>query len=459
MLGNLGRGWRERKDADSPRLARLSPSLARRWPRNADLLSVLGFFFLYLYSFGIQSPVHGPAEVFGNDSVQLLFSLSSGSRYPWSPQNHVLYHVLVEWGYRAWCLVAEPGYDSAFRYLNLFTALTGLGFLLAFRWLLCELGLGVKRRAIILALTGISVSAWFHFGAFETHALTMPWIALYLVSLLRLTRSAQPTTRDHALFVGSLVALGCTRVEGIRFALVSVVLLLLPGMRALRRPIARDLGIAVALFFATSAVLAVNYLDRPAASARNLTIMFERWDRPSLDARLRKVENLSPKNVLEVGRAISFYSIVMPIGDALDDPTRELSSQEERELGTSVDGGTSGWLFLQPLRNLAAYPISALALLGLTALLLATALRSIPRMARGDTFLIVLASQWLFGWLLYTWFNPFEPFLWALGFLPLTMAVVADVAPGKFRWYWPAAGVLAIAVALHNWQWFYLQFR
>jgi hypothetical protein len=420
---------------------------------------VVALFVLYLGSFGIQSPVHGPAEVFGNDSGQILLSLSKGSRYPWSPQNHVLYHALVEWGYRAWCLVAEPGYDSAFRYLNLFTALTGLGFLLAFRWLLCELSLGMKGRAIILTLTGISVSTWFHFGAFETHGLTMPWIALYLVSLLRLTRRSQPTTWDHILFVGSLVALGCTRVEGIRFALVSVVLLLLPGMRALRRPIVRDLAVAGALFFATSSALAVNYLDRPADSARNLTIMFERWDRPSLDARLRTVQNLSPRHLLEVGRAISFYSVLMPIGDPRDRPTAGLSSPEERELGKSVDGGTSGWLFLQPLRNLAAHPVALAALLGLAALLLTTLLLGIRRMAHGDAFLTVVACQWLFGWLLYTWFNPFEPFLWALGFLPLTMAAVAEVAPGNSRWYWPAVGVLAITVALHNWQWFYLQFR
>jgi len=467
MRGHRRHGFLERMNASLPHPTALLPPRVRRWSTRADLVLVLALFVLYLGSFVIDSPVHGPAEIFGQDSGQILRTVSRAESYPWNPQNHLLYHSLVEAGYRVWSWFAGNGPLSAFYYLKFFTALTGLGFLLAFRWLLCELGLGTSARAVILALSGLSVTAWFHFGAFESHCLTMPWLALYLVALLRLTRQARYTATERILLIVSLVALGWTRVEAFRFALVSVVLLVLPGLRGFRRPLARDLMLVLPIFLVGNAALGHLYLDRPLDFHNPLasldtvagTVAFERWDRPSLDARLRRAENLSPRHLSTVGRVFGVYSILMPIGDPADGPTRGRASPDERELGKSVDGGTSGWLFLQPAHNLLPYPVSCLALLGLTAILSRTLLLGIRRMADGDAFLTVLTCQWLVGWLLYTWFNPFEPFLWAVGFMPLLMAAIADTSPTKSRGYWLTMGVFAVAVAVHNWRWFYLEFR
>jgi hypothetical protein len=71
----------------------------------------------------------------------------------------------------------------------------------------------------------------------------------------------------------------------------------------------------------------------------------------------------------------------------------------------------------------------------------------------------MLLAQALAGWLLYTWFNPFEPFLWVAEFLPLWIAMVADGWRRQGLAATVAIGFAALVVALHNIFAFYVSFR
>ena len=63
------------------------------------------------------------------------------------------------------------------------------------------------------------------------------------------------------------------------------------------------------------------------------------------------------------------------------------------------------------------------------------------------------------GWVLYTWFNPFEPFLWSLEFMPLWVVMLADLARSGGRGTRVGLGLVALAVGTHNWFALYLPFR
>ena len=120
-----------------------------RWELLPEGALIAALFLLYLFCFPLASPVHGPFEVFDQDSAYLLESLVRDEPYAWNPQNHLLYHVLVELGHRPWKEAFGSGLESTYRYLKLFTALTGLGFLIALRWLLVELRRGLAAPMLL----------------------------------------------------------------------------------------------------------------------------------------------------------------------------------------------------------------------------------------------------------------------------------------------------------------------
>ena len=130
-----------------------------------------------------------------------FFEATQWTRGPWNPQHHLLYHTLVEKGFGLWKLRFGVDSDSAFGYLKLFTALTGLAFLLALRFLFKEFGVPPFRRICFLLLAGLSVSAWFHFTAFETYCLAMPALVLYFVALHRLIRRGSRRLPDRTTSV------------------------------------------------------------------------------------------------------------------------------------------------------------------------------------------------------------------------------------------------------------------
>ena len=83
-------------------------------------------------------------------------------------------------------------------------------------------------RILLLLLSGISVTAWFNFSAFETHSIGMPGIALYLLVILRLTRLGRSRPGDAPVGV-SLVFLVLCRLDLARFIVATALLVPLPG--------------------------------------------------------------------------------------------------------------------------------------------------------------------------------------------------------------------------------------
>ena len=140
------------------------------------------------------------------------------------------------------------------------------------------------------------------------------------------------------------------------------------------------------------------------------------------------------------------------------DPPRCRRVETFRKTDKRKKPGRTTKLFLESSRNFLG---SFWSLLAASAVLFGfgwMAIRSCVAAVRGDSFCQVIILQGLVGWVLYTWFNPVEPFLWTVEFVPLWLA----------RWdaHWKRCSrvygyVLAVTiglVAFHNWHAFYLPF-
>jgi hypothetical protein len=424
----------------------------------AEAAVIAALFALYLASFGPSSPFYGPREVFAQDSAYLLDALARGVTYPWNPQNHLLHHVVVEGGYVLWQRAFGSGRASAFHYLKLFSALSGLAFLVVLGRLLSTLGLAAARRAVVLALTGIAVSVWFHFSAVETHCLAMPALATYLLCLVRLRQRTQRTAAERWMLVVSLAALGLIREDLFRFAAVSALLLLLPAVERWRRSLAVDLALVAVLVVGGSIVIARGYLHLPWSEA--VTVMFDRDDRPELEDRIGRVANLNRRDLVTVGRALTLYSMVMPVeprgaGRGFLAPPRNDLARAWR----SDDEDSSTNLFDQPARNLLGSAVSLAACVAIGLLLVGAVVTSVRGAATGDPLHALLLGQAIVAWLLYTWFDPFEPFLWVLECVPLWIVMIAELMRSRRGAAWWGLGLAAAILGVHNAFAFWLPFR
>jgi hypothetical protein len=350
------------------------------------------------------------------------------------------------------------GAPGAFSFLKLLSALSGAGFLAAMTWLFRELGVPLAGRLILLILTGVSLTAWFHFAAFETYAPAMPFVALYLVALARLCRRPEPRTRDHVLCAGSLLIAGWVRLDLFRLAVLTAPLLLLPSWRGRRIDLLRMLMAVAVLGVAGNTLLAAGFMKLPLGRA--LVVPYTRFDRAELSDRLRREGHLTGPHLLDMGRAATLYSVLMPVTHRepgrtfLDPPHYTVDLQYRGE-----DALPSTRLFLNPARHLLEYALSAAALTAVVAVFVWTALGGLRRVAGGDPFHVGIAVQVVAAWLFFTWFNPHEPFLWAVGFLPFWMALLAARARRAGVATWVGIAVTAALVAGHNAFAFYLAFR
>jgi hypothetical protein len=119
----------------------------------------------------------------------------------------------------------------------------------------------------------------------------------------------------------------------------------------------------------------------------------------------------------------------------------------------------SAGLFHESMRNLAGYLPSLFALLALLGLMAFSGVWSVRRLARGDPLHVMLWAQAIAGWFLYTWFNPIEPFLWSLEFVPLWVVSMAEALRPRGSVTWAIAGVATFLLAVHNTFAFFLSFR
>lgn len=391
---------------------------------------------VYAASFGIRSPVNGLGEVrevFDQDSRYIITSLATSVPYEWNPQNHLLYHWLTERLFRLWQLGLGGGTRSAYLFLKVFTAATGVGFLVTWRLLLCELGLEVAQRMALLPLAGLSMAVWFHYAAFETSGLTVPFLLLFLLAFLRRVRKGDASLSNHALLVASLLVGLWIRSDQWRLPVVTGLTLLLPRARGLRRGLTIDLVLFAVLLPLGFLLLASSYFHLPIAQSAHRLI--ERHDRADLAPMLMNRGNLSLRFFVRVARASALYSMIMPVAEHASP-------------------------FTARLNGLLHAPLSFVALLAVAGLLLVTAARGLRRLAQGDVFQAALWLSWVLGWLFYTWFNPHEPFLWILQFGVLELVAFADTWPATRRLV-PIArmAIVSSIVALHNVVFFWLRYR
>lgn len=419
-----------------------------------DLLVIAALCVLYHQSFVLTSPVNGPDELFQADGVHILGSLARQERYPFNPQNHLLYHALVDGGYKLWSGVFGHDGGSVYGFLKLFTAATALGFLLAFRALLRDLGLAARERALYLALAGVSVSAWFNFAAFETHALVLPPLTLSLLALQRLGVSPLQPRRVHLLLVASLVACGLARTEAWRFTAIVAVLPLVPRYRRCAGPLLRDVVVAAVLGAALTFCLAKVYLGVP--WVETLAKVSERRDAPLSAHLFGRLDNLRGEHLVNVARAASIYAFAMPV--------RPQGSGEAGEPGPGPRKRRKLKdryfpYFSTPLASMRGDPL-ALAMLAALLGMLLSILRPLYLQLRSlDPFPIAVTLSWLSSWLFFTWWNPYEPFLWTLDFLPLTVALAAGALSAGRRWQQWLPACTALLLFVHNVRFFYLAFR
>ena len=171
--------------------------------------------------------------------------------------------------------------------------------------------LRLYHRILLLLLSGISVTAWFNFSAFETHSLGMAGIALYLLVILRLTRLGQFRLQEEFMLGVSLVFMLLCRLDLARFFVATALLIPLPRYRAHWRRLGLVLAAALLAGGLLYSSLASVYLNRPLSEVP--TVLFQRDD-PDLAPILGTVRNLTPENLSRMALATTISTVIMPIG-------------------------------------------------------------------------------------------------------------------------------------------------
>jgi len=406
-----------------------------RWPDPRESLAVLCLLLLYAFSFTLASPVNGlrptkefPLEVFDQDSRYIIEALADGKRFEWNPQHHLLYHASTEYIYgRLVRPHVRHGLRSVYLFLKGFTVLTGAAFLVLLSLLLREAGLEPVPRAVLLSLSGVSVSAWFNFSAFEAHSLGMAGIALYLLALVRWTLHGRFGLREQFMLGGSLAFLFLCRLDLVRFFAATALLIPFPPFRADRRRLVAVLAIASLAAGALYLPQASKYLEIPLRDAPET--LLQREDDTERLKSLGTFDNFTAANLKRMLLATTVGTVIMPTG-------------KEK--------------FREPLEGVSRHPSFAAAL-ALYSLLAAYALF---RCVRNSVPLSVcILANWAAGIGLYTWFNPQEPFIWLLEFLPLLALLLGNGLKTGGRVPWILAAAATFAVLVHNTLFFLLPYR
>jgi len=329
--------------------------------------------------------------------------------------------------------------ETAYGLLKVLTVALASGFLLAARALLRRLGLAAGERAIALLFGGLSVSAWFHFSTPETHAFAFPALALYLVAILAIAEGRGATRANRALLVGSIVVAGLARIDQWRLLPVTALLLALPALRGQRRRVALDLALAGLIGFALATWAVATYVEVPWSDAPRTLV--QRTDTRQLAGRLGRLENLEAAKLARIARGIGVYSLLMPLPLAdQPDPQRHRA-------------------FWEPFSYFLRKPAAAVVLAGVITLVAFSALASLRVAIRGDPFQVAIWLYLVSGWLFYSWFNPWEPFLWLGEFLPFQLALIACALRSRPRSWWTALSVLTAGLAIHNGVYFWTALR
>ncbi len=404
-----------------------------------DRLIIAALLAVYALSFQVDSLINARVEVLSQDSWHMIDAVADNKPYPFSPQHHILVHVLVDAAAALTPPLADETRVSAYRLLKILTLAIALSFWLVVRRLLERLGLGDGERALLLSFFGLSTSDWFHFAAPETHALAFPALAAYLLAIVTLSEGRGSTRLARGLLIGSIVVAGLARIDQWRLLPLTALLAMLPALRRVRRQILRDVAIATLIGGVASIVAVHAYVGGPWSDAPEK--LLQRTDTRNLARRVGHLANLDGVKLARMARSISTYSLVMPLPVAGQPDASRFRA------------------FWSPVAAFLARPASLAVLAGTLALMLFSAFVAGGAGIRGDPLAIAIALYTGSGWLFYTWLNPWEPFLWLGEFLPFQIALTACALRGRGRPHWIALGVLTLALAAHNGAYFWYALR
>ena len=407
-----------------------------KWLSRWELLVVLLMGLVFAFSFKLSSPVHGlyptkdfPTEVFEQDSKYIMDALVNGERFRYNPQHHLLYHVLTEWGYKVLRPHIRHRLGTVYVFLKGFTVLTGIAFTILLSRLLWEMDLRLYHRILLLLLSGISVTAWFNFSAFETHSLGMAGIALYLLVILRLTRLGQFRLQEGLLLGVSLVFMLLCRLDLARFFVATALLIPLPRYRAHWRRLGLVLAAALLAGGLLYSSLASVYLNRPLSEMPKT--VFHRDD-PDLKTVLGTVRNLTAANLSRMTLATTVSTVIMPIG--------------KRK-------------FVGPLDGIGEHAGAMLTVALWVVIILIAGWATWKNRKNSGPLAACILVNWGVGLMLYTWFNPHEPFLWLLEFLPFLVVFLGNGLKKSGNNVWVLVSIGILFLLIHNVLFFYLPYR
>jgi hypothetical protein len=409
-----------------------------KWLGRWELLAVLCMQIFFTFSFSLYSPVNGifhtdafSREVFDQDSKYIIDALVNGTHFEWNPQHHLLYHVVTEGVYnKVFRPYVHHDLETVYMFLKGFTVLTGTAFMILLSRVLWEMGLPLFPRILLLLLSGISVTAWFNFSAIEAHSLGMAGIALYILVILRLTRFGQFRLQEQLMLGVSLTFLFLCRLDLVRFFLATALLIPLPRYRAYWR----RLSLVLATAFLASCLLYLPltsiYFKVPLSDAPKT--LLHRDDPGRLEKVLGRRQNLTVSNLSRMSLATTISTVIMPVGTGK---------------------------FRDPLAGIMTHPMFAVTLICYLIVLIRMASATWRDRKSSGPFVAGILVNWVVGLGLYTWFNPGEPFLWLLEFLPLIVVLLGNgLKQGTVR-EWVLIGVGTFLILFHNTLYFYLPYR
>jgi hypothetical protein len=411
-----------RLPVDTPHATATSPDrVVGRWfgPWEASAVFVLAS--LFFFGFILASPVNGyiqqlhdgwspDVEIFDQDSSVIMDTLVQGTRYKWNPQDHLLYHFLTEGiYYRLVRPHTHHSLTSVFLFLKVFTVSTALLALILLSRLLWEMGVGRSLRVILILLFGVFV---------------------YLLALHRLGRERTFRWRNGLLLGTSLAFLLLCRLDLVRFFAQTAVLVALPPFRSSWRQLSAVVLGAFVLGLLALVPLVAMYQGVPVSRAPQE--LLRRTDSTRLAASLATTRNITLTNVSRMALATTVSAVIMPVG-----PDK----------------------FRGPLTGMAAHPLAVLTLLAYATMIGVAGYVAWRDRRRTKPLLSILAVNWCVGLALYVWFNPHEPFLWLLEFLPFVIVLVASAFKDCGTRTWSLVGAALVLVMLHNTLYFYLIYQ
>jgi hypothetical protein len=227
----------------------------------------------------------------------------------------------------------------------------------------------------------------------------------------------------------SLVFMLLCRLDLARFFVATALLIPLPRYRVHWRRLALVLAAALLAGGLLHSSLASVYLERPLSEVPKT--LFQRDD-PDLKSVLGTVRNLTAENLSRMTLATTVNTVIMPIG--------------KRK-------------FVGPLDGIGEHAGAMLTVALWAVIFLIAGWATWKDGKNSGPLAACLLVNWGVGLMLYTWFNPHEPFLWLLEFLPILVVGLGNGLKKSSNNVWVLISIGILFLLIHNILFFFLPYR